>query len=78
MTATSLAPGLTEVTIFGGAPHFEPNQSDNEVQSVALTATLTFGELNQCLLSLYITGLGVDYFPPPGTCILIFPCHVKK
>ena len=76
MTATSLAPGLTEVTIFGGAPHFEPNQSDNEVQSVALTATLTFGELNQCLLSLHNRPRGGLFPSPRYTCI--FPCHVKK
>ena len=48
MTAISLAPGLTEVTVFGGAPHYNPNQRDRNVQSIAATAILTFGELNLC------------------------------
>ena len=40
MTAISLAPGLTEVTVFGGAPHYNPDQ----VQIIAATTILTFSE----------------------------------
>ena len=43
MTAISLAPGLIEVTVFGGALHFVPNQRDSEIQSIAATTILTLG-----------------------------------
>ena len=44
VTATSLAPGLTEVTMFGGST------SDDRI---ALTTVMTFGELNPCPLRVY-------------------------
>ena len=47
MTAISLAPGLTEVTLFGGSPLYNPKQRGRDIQSIAATAILTFGEFNQ-------------------------------
>ena len=44
MTAIALAPTLIEVTVFGGALHFE--KSYRIIQSIAATAILTFSELN--------------------------------
>ena len=43
MTAISLAPGLTEVTVFGGST------SVYDHDTMALTTIMTFGELNPCL-----------------------------
>lgn len=48
MTAVSLAPGLIEVTMFGGDPHFDLGQRDSEVQSIAATTIIRFSELHQC------------------------------
>ena len=42
MTAISLTPGLTEVTVFGGAPHYNPNQLDRDVHTIA--ATIYYGK----------------------------------
>ena len=49
LTAISLAPGLTEVTLFGGAPHFIPHQLHRDIQSVASTTVLTFSKFNWML-----------------------------
>ena len=57
MTAISLAPGLIEITMFGGAPHYVPNQRDNQVQSIAATTIITFSELNQCAHHVYREGV---------------------
>ena len=45
MTAISLVPGLTEVTMFGGT-----SSPYREAQStyIAATVVITFGELNPC------------------------------
>ena len=45
LTAVSLAPDLTEVTLFGGAPHFVPHQLHRDIQSMAPTTVLTFSKL---------------------------------
>ena len=42
MTAISLAPGLTEVTMFGGS------SSLYSEDCIAATTIITFGELNLC------------------------------
>ena len=42
MTAIALAPALIEVTVFGGALHYE--KYDRNIQSIAATAILTFSE----------------------------------
>ena len=44
LTAISLTPDLTEVTMFGGNPHYIPSQRDSKVQSVAATTIMMFGE----------------------------------
>ena len=45
VTAISLTPGLTEVTVFGGARLFVPNLPARDIQTIAATTILTFGEL---------------------------------
>ena len=62
MTAISLAPGLIEITMFGGAPHYVPNQRDNQVQSIAATTIITFSELNQCAHHVYREGMICTYY----------------
>ena len=57
VTTISLAPGFIEVTMFGGIPHYIPNQHDNEVQSIAATTIITFSELNQCAHHVYREGV---------------------
>ena len=47
MTAISLAPGLIEVTVFGGSPLFVPKQHASEAQSIAASTVLTFGEFSK-------------------------------
>ena len=42
VTAISLAPGLTEVTMFGGS------SSTQSKDCIAATTIITFGELNPC------------------------------
>ena len=44
LTATSLAPGLVEVTVFGGATKWEPHLFDFQQSVIADTAVLTLGE----------------------------------
>ena len=53
ITAISLAPGLIEVTMFGGVPSFVPGQHASEVQSIAATTIIMFSELNQCAHCVY-------------------------
>ena len=48
MTAISLTPSLIEVTVFGGDPHYDPYQQFRDIQSIAATTILTFGELVYC------------------------------
>ena len=50
VTAISLAPGLTEVTIFGGSnsPHHVLYPKDIKSTCIAATTIMTFGELNPC------------------------------
>ena len=43
--------------MFGGIPHYIPNQHDNEVQSIAATTIITFSELNQCAHHVYREGV---------------------
>ena len=43
-TAIALVPGLTEVTIFGGSPQFNPKNSDDDEPKIAETIVMTFGE----------------------------------
>ena len=49
-TAISLAPGLTEVTMFGGSnsPHHLINDREAQSTCIAATTIITFGELNLC------------------------------
>lgn len=49
VTAISLTPVLTEVTVFGGARLYVPNLPAGDVQTIAATAILTFGELKSNL-----------------------------
>ena len=56
MTAISLTPGLNEVTMFGGSPNNFSGQRDNEVQRMAATTIIIFGELNQCAHRVYREG----------------------
>ena len=51
MTAISLAPGLTEVTVFGGST------SVYDHDTMALTTVMTFSELNPCLHRVYKEGV---------------------
>ena len=44
LTATSLAPGLTEVTLFGGCTKFDRQLTDDKRPMIADTAVLTLGE----------------------------------
>ena len=48
LTAISLAPGLTEITLFGGAPHFIPHQLHRDIQSMAAATVLIFSKFNWC------------------------------
>ena len=43
-TAISLAPDLTEVTMFGGCPKIVPGATYHELSKLAETAVLQFGE----------------------------------
>ena len=54
MTAISLTPDLTEVTMFGGAPTFASIQLDSAIQSVAATTIMMFGELIESMCSLCV------------------------
>ena len=47
LTAISLAPGLTEVAMFGGCPKFDPNESGEKRTKLADTVILRLGEWNQ-------------------------------
>ena len=47
LTATSLTPGLTEVTLFGGCTKFDPQLSGDKLPMIAETAVLTLGEGRQ-------------------------------
>ena len=40
-----LAPGLSEVTVFGGCRHPNPKMSDDDLRTLAETIVMTFGEL---------------------------------
>ena len=61
VTAISLAPGLIEVTVFGGCPQFDPGLSLEKEPKLAATAILNFGKLamtfvsnfKQCKLCVY-------------------------
>ena len=61
MTAISLAPGLTEVTMFGGSSSVRIDDC------IAATIIMTFGELNLCWM---IGGGRGDwtYMPVPRSC----------
>ena len=50
VTAISLAPGLTEVTMFGGSnsPHHLVYEREAQSTCKAATVVITFGELNPC------------------------------
>ena len=54
VTAVSLTPDLTEVTMFGGVPSFDPTQLDSEIQTIAATTTMMFGELIESVCSLCV------------------------
>ena len=43
-TAFSLAPGLTDVTMFGGCHKYKPGVKDNKQPKLAETTVLQFGE----------------------------------
>ena len=45
MTAIFLTPSLIEVTVFGGDPRHDPYQQLRDIQSIAATTILIFGEL---------------------------------
>ena len=48
--AFSLSPGLTEVTIFGGCPEWPSTyKSDADLQHMANTTVLRFGESTSCV-----------------------------
>ena len=53
LTATSLAPGLTEVAMFGGCTKCNSQLSDDKLPMIADTAVLTLGEgkqyINTCM-----------------------------
>ena len=53
VTAISLAPGLTEVTMFGGST----SVNDHSRIALALTTIMTFGELNPCPHRVYKEGV---------------------
>ena len=44
VTAFSLGPGRTQVTMFGGCPKWEGGKSDNAQPKLAETSVLEFGE----------------------------------
>ena len=44
ITALSLGPGRTQVTMFGGCPKFESGKSNDVQQKLAKTTVLEFGE----------------------------------
>ena len=46
ITALSLQPGRTQVTVFGGSPKWESGKSDAALQKLAKTTVLEFGEQN--------------------------------
>ena len=80
VTAIPLAPGLIEVTMFGGTPHFVPNQ--HEIQSIAATTIITFSELNQHAYHDIVYREGVFSFVPTvigptNLCPLIIPCFAS-
>ena len=56
MTAISLAPGLIEVTMFGGSPSLVSGRLDSEIQCMAATTIMMFSELNQCAHCVYGEG----------------------
>ena len=43
ITAILLAPGLIEVTVFGGCPQYDSRQLDEELPKLAGTTIMTFG-----------------------------------
>ena len=43
ITAVELAPGLTEVTFFGGVTHYDPKKSLTDQPMVAETVVMSFG-----------------------------------
>ncbi len=47
LTAVSLAPGLTEVTMFGGSPKWDPTGIDEKQPKLADTVLLRLGEWRQ-------------------------------
>ena len=46
-----LAPGLTEVTVFGGCPQYDPNKSLGDQPKLAETIILLFGEFTDDIIS---------------------------
>ena len=51
VTAISLAPGLIEVTVFGGCPQYDPGRYADEETKLAATAILNFGKLAMTFVS---------------------------
>ena len=46
ITALSLRPGRTQVTMFGGSPKWESGKPDAALQKLAKTSVLEFGKQN--------------------------------
>ena len=56
-----LAPGLTEVTFFGGCPLYDPKMSTDEQPNLAETIVMTFGELTDDIISTHTTTYKFKY-----------------
>ena len=58
VVAVELAPGLTEVSVFGGSPLYEPGKALQDHHIIAETVIMTFGELIIALQLHITTGRG--------------------
>ena len=65
VTALSLGPGQTHVTMFGGCPKWERGKIDDAQQKLAKTTVLEFGEQNTYAVLTFFGILLVVWFQFP-------------
>ena len=63
VTALSLGPGRTQVTMFGGCQKWEKGKSDDLQQKLAKTTVLEFGKQNTYATLMFSVQISIGYYP---------------